>query len=220
MNPNHYWLERVVFKLNAAFLNGTVMSKWVPDQEDPEAESRALDTLEIAGIIKSPAIFEGSLPNTYRVHALRGGWKRSDPTRQIVDFDHEKFLQFCAMNGLNPTTSGILAQLKIVDGVEPVVSIGGDSYSLKSLGGDSRPQRIVAYAYKNLGYEISLDTLQKNINLRQLQGERQNLKQIFKGNVFGEHGLLEAFTEIDKRTFLLKDRALLTPDQAAAIKKA
>src|SRR6266540_4244721 len=220
MNSNYYWLERVAFKLNASFLNGTVMSNWVPDQEDPEAESRALDTLEIADIIKSPGLIESTIPNNYRILSIRSGWVPSNPVRKIVDFNYERFLNFCAINGLNPTASGILAKLKIIDEVQPVISIGEDSYKLKSLGVDKMPQRIVAYAYKNIGDEISLDTLRKNVNLRQLQDDSQNLKQIFKGNVFGQDGLLEAFAKIDKRTFLLKDHVLLTPDQTAVIKKA
>ncbi len=212
----NYWLERVVFKINASFLNGTLMGNWIPDQEDPEAESRALDILEVAGIIKSPAYFEGA---DYRILDINSGHALSAPTRQIIYFDYKDFLQFCAMNGLNPTVSGMSAQLKIIDEVEPVISIGKDDYKLKSLSTGSKPQRIIAYAYKKLGEEIGISALRENINIRQLQKDDVNLKQIFKDNVFGENGLLEAFAEIDKRTLLLKSHTLLTPSQVASIKK-
>jgi len=118
---NDYWLERVISKLHATFLNGKVMSKWVPDNEDNDAESHALDTLEIAGIIESPGGWEGT--NGTRIIDIRNGSAKPDAVRRVENFNYDKFMRFCETNGFNPTAKGISARLEILDEVQPVVTI-------------------------------------------------------------------------------------------------
>lgn len=221
MNDN-YWLKRVATKLNASFLSGKVMHQWVPDQEDPEAESRALDTLEVAGIIKSPGGFEGAPSHLqYRVIDLKSGRTRSAPTRKIVDFDYDKFIRFCETNGLSLTANDIDAQLEIVDGVQPVIIIEDTRYPFTPLSAGMLPQRIIAYSWKQPDNRLSLNELRQNIDTAQLQKDDANLNQIFdKKNIFGKHGNLKAFAEIEAKTFLLKRSALLTPNEVEAIKLA
>lgn len=198
------------------------MGKWVPDEEDPEAESRALDTLEIVGIIKSPGGFEGAPAQyQYRIVDLKSGRPRSAPSREIVDFDYDKFIRFCETHGFNPTAQGVSAQLEIVDEVQPVIRIDDTRYVLKSLDSTGLPQNIVAYAWKNPDRRIALDELRQHINMTQLRNDRANLAQTFdKKNVFGKHGILSSFAEIETRSFLLKRNTLLTPSEVAAIKTA
>lgn len=216
-----YWLERVVFKLNQAFLSGKLLNNWVPDQENPEAESNALDTLEIAGVIKSPGGYEGAPAQyQYRIVDLREGFARNAPTRQITDFDYTKFVHFCEKNGINPAGGGISAQLKILDDVQPIITIGDSKYALESLNSSGTPQPVVAYAAKHPDREIPIDELREHITRKQLRITEANLRQIFKKNVFGEKGLLKSFADIGTKSFLLKKTALLTADEVSAIKKA
>jgi hypothetical protein len=218
---NTYWLERVTIKLNRAFLSGKLLSKWVPDQEDPKAESQALDTLEIAGVIKSPGGFEGAPKELqYRIVDLKGGFAHSAPTRQITDFDYDKFKHFCEANGINPTSGGIPAVLEILDGVQPIIHIGDNTYKLESLNNSSTTQPVVAYASKHPDKDISLDELRTHISRTQLHQDSVNIRQLFKKNVFGKDGLLKSFAEIGVKSFLLKKTVLLTHDEITAIKKA
>jgi hypothetical protein len=218
---NTYWLERVVTKLHQALLSGKLLNRWVPDNEDPEAESRALDTLEIAGVIKSPGGFEGApAPYQYRIVDLRAGFARSAPNREIVDFDYDKFLRFCEINNFNPTSGGVSAQLEIIDGVQPVIHIGESKYALESLNNSGTTQPIVAYAAKHPDRNIPIDELRAHITNTQLHKDTANIRQLFKKNVFGEKGLLKPFAEIGTKSFLLKKTALLTPDEITAVKKA
>jgi len=211
---NGYWLKRVVAKLNVSFLNNNVLSKWIPDDENPAEESRALDTLELVGIIKSPGFFEG---DHTRIKDLKGGNARSAPTRQIIDFDYDKFIRFCETHGLNPTANGTSARLEIVDGVQPIIYIEGARYAFRALSAIGLPQKIVDYAWSHPDRRIPLDELRKNISMVQLDDEC-NLNQVFdKKNLFGKHGLLQAFAEVEIRSFLLKGNALLTPSEIAAI---
>ena len=216
---NNYWLERVISKLYSSFLNGNVLSEWIPDDEDNDAESRALDTLEIAGIIASPGGWEGT--NGTRIVDLQDGFARTDATRRIAIFEYEKFIRFCELNGLNPTYKGVLAQLEIVDDVQPVIIIDDKRYALKSLNDSGLPQKVIAYAWNNLNRRISLDELRKNISMVQIQKEDASLKQTFdKKNIFGKNGILQTFAEIDVRSFLLKRDTLLSPNEIAEIKLA
>ena len=213
-----YWLERVIAKLYLSFLNNNALSKWIPDEEDPEEESRALDTLELVGVIKSPAYYEGA---DYRITDLRGGNAQSAPTRQIIDFDYDKFMRFCETNGFNPTANGIAARLEIIDDVQPVISINDIRYVLRSMDDSGLPQKVVAYAWNNPDRRISLDEFRQNISMTQIHKESASLKQTFdKKNLFGKQGMLRVFAEIDVRSFLLKRDALLTPSEVAAIKTA
>jgi len=212
---NAYWLKRVVAKLHLSFLNNNVLSKWVPDDENPLEESRALDTLELVGIIKSPGFFEG---NHTRIKDLRAGNARSAPTRQIIDFDYDKFIRFCETHGLNPTANGTSAQLEIVDGVQPVIHIQDARYAFRTLSAIGLPQKIVEYAWKHPDRRISLDELRQNISTVQLHDDDCRLTQVFdKKNLFGKNGLLQAFAEVEVRSFLLKHNALLTPNEITAI---
>lgn len=215
---DNYWLRRVVTKLYAKLLSNNVLANWTPDAEDPEQESRALDTLELVGIIKSPAYFEGA---DYRILDIRSGHAQSAPTRQLIDFDYDKFIRFCETNGLNPTVNGVSARLEIIDGVQPVIHIESKSYTLMSLNTNGLPQKVVALAWKNPDRRISLDELRQNIDMVQLRKDDVSLRQTFdKKNIFGKNGILQAFAEIDVRSFLLKRDALLTSNEIEAIKVA
>ena len=216
---NNYWLRRVIAKLYAKLLSNDVLGNWTPDDKDPEQESRALDTLELVGIIKSPAYFEGA---DYRILDIRSGHAQSAPTRQLVDFDYDKFIQFCELNGLNPTPNGVPARLEIVDDVQPVIYIEDKRYVLTALDDSGLPQKIVAFAWKNPDNErISLDELRQNINMTQIKKDDARLTQVFdKKNVFGKRGILKSFAEIDVREFRLKRSALLTPSEVEAIELA
>ena len=208
-------------KINRAFLNGELLKNWVPDEDDPEEESQALDTLEIAGIIKSPGGYEGAPAEfQHRIVDLREGFAHSAPNRRITDFDYNNFLHFCEKNGINPSSGGISAQLKILDDVQPVITIGDSRYPLESLNSSGTPQPIVAYAAKHPDREIPIDELRTQITREQLRKADANIKQIFKKNVFREKGLLGAFAEIDAKSFRLKMSALLTSEQVNAISKA
>lgn len=215
MNDN-YWLRRVTTKLNAKLLSGDLMSDWTPDEENPEQESRALDTLELVGIIKSPAYFEGA---NYRIVDIRSGHAQSAPTRRLIDFDYDKFIRFCETNGYNPTSNGTSARLELIDGVQPVIYIEDERYTLMSMNASGLPQKIVAFAWKNSDTRLSLDELRQNVNTAQLKRHDANLNQIFdKKNVFGKNGILKAFAEINVKDFLLKSSALLTPSEVEDIK--
>ena len=219
---NSYWLGRVINKLNISFLNGTVMSQWVPDKENPDAESRALDVLEIADVIKSPGGYEGAPKEyQYRIVDIRGGFARSSPQRRIVDFDYDKFIRFCETHDINPTAKGIPAQLEVVDEVQPVITIERARYTLRSLDSGRLPQEIIAYAWKNPDRRIPLDEFRQHISMVQLHKDDATITQILdKKNIFGKNGILHAFAELEVRSLLLKRDALLTPSEIATIKKA
>lgn len=218
---DNYWLERVTTKLNQAFLTGKLLDNWVPDPDDPDAESSALDILEIAGVIKSPGGFEGAPAQLqYRIVDLKEGFARSAPTRQITDFDYDKFLHFCETNGFNPTSSGMLAHLENIDDVQPVITVGDNRYTLESLNSSSTTQPIVAYAAKHPDKNVPIDELRTHITRKQLHADTANIRQLFKKSVFGEKGLLKQFAEIGVKSFLLKKTALLTAEEISAIKKA
>lgn len=216
----NYWLKRVITKLNAAFLSGTLMGQWTPDEDDPEAESRALDTLEIAGVIKSPGGFLGAPAHLqYRVVDLKSGGVHSAPTRRIVDFDYDKFIRFCETSGYNPTPISTSARLEIIDDTSPTVYIDNKRYIFAAMGTGGLPQQIVAFAWKNPDTRLSLDELRQNIEMVQLKRSDINLNQIFdKKNVFGKNGALNAFAEINVKDFLLKRTTLLTPSEIENIK--
>ncbi len=216
----NYWLKRVITKLNASFLSGTVMGQWTPDEDDPEAESRALDTLEIAGVIKSPGGFEGAPSHLqYRVVDLKSGRVRSAPTRRIVDFDYDKFIRFCETSGYSPLVITTSARLEILDGVSPVIYIEDKRYALTAMNASGLPQKIIAFAWKNPDKRLSLDELRQNIDMVQLKKNDANLNQIFdKKNVFGKNGILKAFAEINVKDFLLKRKTSLTPSEVENIK--
>jgi hypothetical protein len=219
---NSYWLERVISKLNTSFMSGTVMGEWAPDQENPEAESRALDVLEIAEVIKSPGGFMGAPAKyQYRIVDIKEGFARSNPNRRITSFNYDKFIQFCNVNGFNPTVTGVLAQLKIEDEVQPIITIDNIRHALKAMPAGRLPQRIIAYAWKNPDKRISLDELRENIAMVELKRDDATITQILdKKNIFGKNGALSAFAEIDTRSILLKQETRLAPDKVVAIKKS
>ena len=216
---DNYWLKRVITKLYAKLLSNNVLGNWTPDEESPEQESRALDTLEMVRIIDSPGEFEGG--GNRIVSLSRGGNPRSAPNRQIIRFDYDKFMHFCETNGFDPAKDGTVARLEVADGVQPIVYVEDDRYPLTAMDSSGLPQKVVAFAWKNPNRRISLDELRQNIDMTQIKKDDASLTQTFdKKNIFGKNGILKAFAEIEVRSFLLKQSTSLTLNEVEAIKKA
>lgn len=236
MASNNNWINRVLFKLNERFLDGSDFNdrRWIYDWDakitlnknlaNVEREDMALQTLTNAKVIDS-----SSFPNKYREEQVDAfmlnpddliyvDWYDTDPPhreyswiRTLNGFDYDRFMVFCELYSFNPTSAGTLAELEINSG-SPCITIDGERYQFRPFKAGSIPQFVIEYVSNRLNEEVALaELITAEHSPKQFNDPEFNLNQAFKNNRFAKHELLGMFANITPKTILIKQRAFVTP---------
>ncbi len=208
-------------------------------------EDRALETLTQANVIESRSIenfyrnqkldadeeleiqkqLNPHIPDDYE-NTVWGDWHTTDAARREYDwlrlldkFHYDNFLHFCALNGFNPSSAGVIARLELKNGVNPIVIANDERFVLPTLPASSVTQKIIAYAAKRFDTLLDIEELRSNLkNSPQIQADDVNLRQVLKKNPF--NGVLAPFADITPKSIRLKQQALLTPAELEEIRQS
>lgn len=235
-------LNRVVIKLHNQMLNGLNLQihehTWEFDWDEDlsleqnlancAAEERGLDVLTQMGVIKGERkdnYIKSQHEETLLIHAPNSIWEEwgnfSPPKREydfvryVDNVDVEKFYAFCSEHGISYLEKRVEATLEITDQI-PSVQVEDKKYYLKALK-DGTALSIIEAARTHLDERLSVDKLRLLMGKPNSLVNQKNFKQIFRGNVFGEGGVLHPFTEISSDLFMLKRHASVTPKELKAI---
>lgn len=186
------WKTRVLVKLRTLVVGGYLSGHvgWKYDNEDNRVvENEALLYLKSIGVldvvtILQDAFFEDGngvlVTGEERFGAEDMTMANPSGYAAISRLNKQAYEQACTDAGLSPDKLTYRAKLELIDGVEPVVAVGGDRYTLPTLH-SGKPTSIIAYASTRPNTVLNKKAL---VDIK----PPSNIKYSIRDNIFSYNG--------------------------------